>query len=157
MSLYQNLTSKERFEVEADVMRSLKSSGLAYLLCVTLGVFGAHRLYLRRYLSGGAMLLGTLITIASWFFVGFRIGLIPGLELLALIDLFFIPKILANNEEEVRKTAVERVLGERDSEDLDGDIPLSLGGPKTIATKPRGPQRRRELLIRGGSRMLKES
>jgi TM2 domain-containing membrane protein YozV len=32
----------------------------AMLLCMLLGVFGAHRLYLGKYISGGIMLLLTL-------------------------------------------------------------------------------------------------
>ena len=70
-----------------------KSALVAYLLWLFLGWLGAHRFYLRRYLSGFIMFVlwavGTLLTI---IFVGYLVLAIP--VLVWLIDLFLIPGIV---------------------------------------------------------------
>ena len=65
-----------------------KSAGVAYLLCIFLGGFGAHRFYLGRTASGvGQLALGLL----GW--ITFFITWIP-LGIWLIIDLFLIPGII---------------------------------------------------------------
>lgn len=151
MSLYSLLTPKERFRVEAEVSRSAKNAGRAYLLALLLGAFGAHRIYLGRYATGGFMLLGGVGTVGSWFFGGFSMGAIPGLELWAIIDMLFIQKMLDRQQGELRAKVIERVLGDRgpggEGDDGVPEIPL-----RPVRRAPVRPK----LEIRGGGRILKE-
>jgi TM2 domain-containing membrane protein YozV len=62
-----------------------KNAAAAYLLCIFLGAFGAHRFYLGRNGSGLAMLLITVLSLG--------IGLIVT-AVWALVDLFLIGGIL---------------------------------------------------------------
>lgn len=67
-----------------------KSAVVAYLLWFFLGWLGAHRFYLRRYLSGLIMFalwaVGTLLTVV---FVGYIVLAVP--VFVWLVDLFLIP------------------------------------------------------------------
>lgn len=58
------MSDEKRLYVESRISNEKKSALVAYLLWFFLGLFGAHRLYLRRYASGVAqfslMLIGTL-------------------------------------------------------------------------------------------------
>lgn len=64
-----------------------KSTGVAYLLWLFLGSFGAHRFYLGATATGGIqlmlLLLGWLPLFVGWMFLGIWL----------LIDLFLIPGI----------------------------------------------------------------
>lgn len=62
-----------------------KSAGVAYLLCLFFGGFGAHRFYLGSKL-GGAVQLG--LWVAGW--VTLFLAWIP-LGIWVLVDLFLIP------------------------------------------------------------------
>jgi TM2 domain-containing membrane protein YozV len=69
-----------------------KSTGVAYLLWIFLGTFGAHRFYLGR--TGSAafqLILGVLGWFTIWFVVGLIFWLPLGIWL--LVDLFLIPGI----------------------------------------------------------------
>ena len=67
-----------------------KSQGVAYLLLIFLGAFGAHRFYLGRVGSGiGQLVLGLL------GFVTFAIAWTP-LVIWLIVDLFLIPDIARN-------------------------------------------------------------
>ena len=67
-----------------------RSDVVAYLLWFFLGLFGAHRFYLRLYVSGAVLLFITLLAIAlKIVLVGFIIILIP--LVWWIVDLFLIP------------------------------------------------------------------
>ena len=74
-----------------------KSIPVAYLLWVLLGTFGAHRLYLKRYATGTALLTAALSSflLMSGVFgetparIGYATVWIP--MVWALVDLFLIP------------------------------------------------------------------
>lgn len=159
MSLYSQLTPKERFRVEADVARHAKNAGRAYFLALALGAFGAHRLYLGRYATGGAMLLGGLVTVGSWAFGEFSMGAIPGLEIWALVDMLFIQKMLDRQQGELRAKVVERVLGARDVGDVETapSVPREKRPPKTLELTPRPRGTGPTLGIRGGHHRFGEN
>ena len=69
-----------------------KSTGVAYLLWFFFGMFGAHRFYLGRSGSGGAILALTLVSILLMAaVVGFVTIFIP--IIWVFIDLFTIPNM----------------------------------------------------------------
>jgi TM2 domain-containing membrane protein YozV len=77
------LTTERMMLIEQRIANDKPSTGAAYLLCIFLGVFGVHRLYLGRTGSGIVMLiLG--ITIIGMIVTG----------IWAFIDLFLIPGII---------------------------------------------------------------
>lgn len=69
-----------------------KSMGVAYLLWIFLGSFGAHRFYLGRTGSGAFQLV---LGVLGWFTIWFAVGLIFWIPLgiWLLVDLFLIPGI----------------------------------------------------------------
>ena len=83
-----------------------KSSGTAYLLCIFLGMFGAHRFYLGETGTGAALLA---ITICSFFLIfAFFIGLLTiWISVIwVTIDLFLIPGMIRT-----KNTALAHQLG----------------------------------------------
>jgi TM2 domain-containing membrane protein YozV len=67
-----------------------RSAGIAYLLWFLLGSLGAHRFYLKRYGSGAAILIITLLSIPlSMVGVGMFGFFVVGLWV--FVDLFLIP------------------------------------------------------------------
>jgi TM2 domain-containing membrane protein YozV len=70
-----------------------KRLGVAYVLCVALGLLGAHRFYLGRYGPGVAYALLTVVGLASasWG-IGFLFGAL--VILLVLLDLFRLPGLV---------------------------------------------------------------
>ncbi len=69
---------------------SPKSLALTYLLCVLLGLFGAHKWYLGHRSAGALYLVLTVVGLASasWG-IGFVFGAL--VVLLCLLDLLLIP------------------------------------------------------------------
>jgi TM2 domain-containing membrane protein YozV len=67
-----------------------KSLGLAYVMCILLGLLGAHRFYLGHHGSGTVYAMLTVVGLASasWG-IGFLFGAL--VILLLLIDLFRLP------------------------------------------------------------------
>ena len=65
-----------------------KSAGVAYLLCVFLGGFGAHRFYLGRSGSAAAPLVLWLLGWVSFFLLWIPLGI------WLFVDLFLIPGII---------------------------------------------------------------
>lgn len=68
--------------IEQRLTNSKPSAGVAYLLLIFLGLFGAHRFYLGRTGSAVAQLLLTISVIGfviSWFWVFIDLFLIPGM------------------------------------------------------------------------------
>nr|WP_247714360.1 TM2 domain-containing protein [Qipengyuania aerophila] len=68
-----------------------KSTGVAYLLCIFLGGFGAHRFYLGRTGTGAVQLVLWLLGWATLFIAWIPLGI------WIIVDLFLIPG-LARNE-----------------------------------------------------------
>ena len=86
------LTDTQRMLIEQRVGNDKPSTGVAYLLCLFLGAFGAHRLYLGEKGTGIVMLiLG--IAFIGLFITG------PW----AFIDLFSIPGIIRGKTDGLRQ------------------------------------------------------
>lgn len=86
------LSDTQRMLIEQRVANEKPSTGAAYLLCLFLGAFGVHRLYLGERGTGILMLvLG--VTIIGLFITG------PW----AFIDLFLIPSIIRKRVDETRQ------------------------------------------------------
>lgn len=88
--------------IEHRVANDARSPLVAYLLALLLWGFGAHRMYLGRWVSGLVMLflwgLGWLLTpvLIGWPLVGL-------VCLWALIDLFLIPGMIQDDKDEIRR------------------------------------------------------
>lgn len=93
--------------VEQRVANEAKSPFVAYLLAILLWGFGAHRLYLGRYMSGLVMLAMWGI---GWLTAPILIGWLP-IALVAVwmvIDLFLIPGMIREDQAVIR----QRLLSE---------------------------------------------
>ncbi|TCD04352.1 TM2 domain-containing protein [Erythrobacteraceae bacterium CFH 75059] len=86
------MSESRKLLIEQRVTNEKPSVGVAYLLCVFLGMFGAHRLYLGEKGTGIIMLL-LGVTLIGLFVTVFW----------ALIDLFLIPSIMRRRIEETRQ------------------------------------------------------
>lgn len=93
------LSDSQRMLIEQRISNDKPSSGVAYLLCIFLGSFGAHRFYLGRKGSAIAML------ILSITFFGL---LISGPW--AIIDLFLIPSIIREKVDAMRQQMLLDVI-----------------------------------------------
>lgn len=83
-----------------------KSTGVAYLLLIFLGTFGAHRFYMGRTGSAIAILVLTLLTITTWWFgLGLITSLVVGLWV--FVDLF----LTAGWVREYNNTLINRLSG----------------------------------------------
>tara|TARA_Y100001001_G_C7839467_1_gene250082 strand:+ start:149 stop:448 length:300 start_codon:yes stop_codon:yes gene_type:complete len=67
-----------------------KSTGVAYLLCIFLGGFGAHRFYLGRTGTGAVQLVLWLLGWATLFIAWIPLGI------WIIVDLFLIPGMARN-------------------------------------------------------------
>lgn len=85
--------------VESYINNRKKSGVVAYVLWFFLGMFGAHRFYMGRTISGIFMLFLTLLF--SWW----TFSLIPGIWV--FIDLFLISRWLRQDKEKLRLEALE--------------------------------------------------
>lgn len=95
------LSTQEQMLVEQRVTNEAKSAGVAYLLLIFFGGFGAHRFYLGK--------TGTAIAMLIMFILGWlTLALVVGIFLLAivgiwcLVDLFLIPGIVQQHKDSVR-------------------------------------------------------
>lgn len=86
------LTDTQKMLIEQRVANDKPSAGVAYLLCIFLGAFGAHRLYMGEKGTGIVML------ILGFTFVGLVITA-PW----AFIDLFLIPGIIRGKTDGMRQ------------------------------------------------------
>jgi len=97
------LSTPEQMLIEQRVTNAAKSSGVAYILCLFLGGFGAHRFYLGHPTSGmamlGLMVLGVGLAqfpVGALFFITGVIWIIN--------DLFLIPRMVQNQTNAFRES-----------------------------------------------------
>ena len=92
MQQRSRLSDTQKMLIEQRITNEKPSTGTAYLLCIFLGAFGIHRLYLGEKGTGIVMLiLG--ITIIGLIITGFW----------AFIDLFLIPSIIQKRIDGLRQ------------------------------------------------------
>ena len=96
------MSSTRELVIEQRVANEAKSPFVAYRLAILLWGWGAHRLYLGRYMSGLVMLAMWGI---GWLTAPILIGWLP-LALVALwmvIDLFLIPGMIREDRAVIRQ------------------------------------------------------
>lgn len=97
-----NLSNEEQLLVNSEVQKRGKNIVAAYLLCIFLGDLGIHRFYLGRKGSAIAQLILT-ITI---------IGLVVS-AVWKIVDLFLIPGIVRENNDQLEKVISEEIISKR--------------------------------------------
>lgn len=97
--------------IEQRLSNDRKSAGIAYALWFFLGLFGAHRFYLGRTGSGVAMVILTILGIATAvFIVGMLI--IGAVAIWSIVDAFLIPGWIESETKQRRRIITdELVLG----------------------------------------------
>lgn len=85
------LSLQERIRIDYRVCALRPHKVTAYILCVLLGVLGAHRFYLGERQTGTVM-----------FVLGITIIGLPVTALWAVTDLFRIPGMIRRRDEEIR-------------------------------------------------------
>ncbi|SET14031.1 TM2 domain-containing protein [Paracoccus homiensis] len=96
------MSSTRELVIEQRVANEAKSPFVAYLLAILLWGFGAHRLYLGRYMSGLVMLAMWGL---GWLTAPILIGWLP-IALVAMwmvIDLFLIPGMIREDRAVIRQ------------------------------------------------------
>jgi TM2 domain-containing membrane protein YozV len=86
------LSLQEKMRIDFQVVAQRPSKLAAYLLCVFLGVLGAHRFYLGERKTATAMLA-----------IGITIIGLPITAVWAITDLFRIPAMIRQRDEETRE------------------------------------------------------
>lgn len=86
------ISTQDKILIEQRITNDKPSTGVAYLLAIFLGVFGAHRFYLGRAGTGVIMLLLTLTVF------GLAIT-----SIWTLIDLFLIPGMIRSKVDMLRQ------------------------------------------------------
>lgn len=71
IKLRNNLSQEEKNTFKIIYHKRKKRVGLAYLFLLITGVFGGHRFYIHKYLSGALMIALFIISIMTHFGVGF--------------------------------------------------------------------------------------
>lgn len=103
------LKTEDKILIEQRVSNEAKSTGVAYLLLIFLGGFGAHRFYLGATGTAVAMLLLFILGWATTFiFIGFILLAIWGIWW--FIDLFLIPGMVSSQKEAVRARLTSQAL-----------------------------------------------
>ncbi|MDB6176066.1 TM2 domain-containing protein [Paracoccus sp. Z330] len=106
------MSIEQQLLIEQRVANESKSPFVAYLLAILLWGFGAHRLYLGRYMSGIIMLALWGI---GWLTAPILIGWIP-IALVcvwAVIDLFLIPAMIREDQAMLRQQLSAEFFGGR--------------------------------------------
>lgn len=88
--------------IEQRVANDAKSPLVAYLLAIFLWGFGAHRMYLGRWVSGFAMLA---LSGLGWLTAPILIGwpLLGLVWIWAVVDLFLIPGMIQDDKDDIRR------------------------------------------------------
>lgn len=102
------MDTQQQILIEQRISNEKKSTGVAYLLWIFLGGFGAHRFYLGKVGSGVAQLIlimGGLLL--STILIGIPMVIAGGIWL--LIDLFLITGIISQDIQRIREKAVQEI------------------------------------------------
>jgi TM2 domain-containing membrane protein YozV len=92
---------QQRLLIEMRVNSQRPSTAAAFLLCLFLGGFGAHRVYLGERGTGLVMLV-----------LGITVIGLPVTLVWAIVDLFLIPGIIRRRTEETRARLMAEALAE---------------------------------------------
>ncbi|WP_239748780.1 MULTISPECIES: TM2 domain-containing protein [unclassified Mammaliicoccus] len=92
---------EEKTYIESQVANKGKKTGIAYILLILLGGFGAHRFYLEKIGSAVGLLLLTLLTGWMTFFIPSLIWII--------VDACLIPGYINENNEKIRREATNEI------------------------------------------------
>jgi TM2 domain-containing membrane protein YozV len=93
---------QQQILIEQRINNDAKSPVAAYLLCLFLGCFGAHRIYLGRTGSGVAMLIMSLAGIGLFFLIA-PLALLFVTGIWAFVDLFLIGGIIRDDKDAIRQ------------------------------------------------------
>lgn len=102
------MDTQQQILIEQRISNEKKPTGVAYLLWIFLGGFGAHRFYLGKVGSGVAQLIlimGGLLL--STILIGIPMVIAGGIWL--LIDLFLITGIISQDIQRIREKAVQEI------------------------------------------------
>ncbi|HEY1612160.1 MAG TPA: TM2 domain-containing protein [Rhizomicrobium sp.] len=111
------LDIQQQILIEQRISNLKPSAGVAYVLAIFLGVFGAHRFYLKRTGSAVAMLLLSITLL----------GLVVT-SIWTLVDLFLIPGMIREDIDRLRQQlTLEVTSGSRDT--TPQGAPSPAGGP----------------------------
>lgn len=105
------LKTEDKILIEQRVANEAKSAGVAYLLLVFLGGFGAHRFYLGAIGTAVAMLL---LFVLGWVTTFFLIGwfLLAAWAIWWFVDLFLIPGMVSADKESIRARLTSQSLSD---------------------------------------------
>lgn len=97
------LSTSEQMLIEQRVTNEAKSSRVAYILCLFLGGFGAHRFYIGHPASGLAMVVLMVLGVGL---AQFRVGALFSVTgvIWVINDLFLIPRMVQNQTNEFRES-----------------------------------------------------
>lgn len=109
---YNKLTNEEKIVVNSEVSKNGKNIVVAFLLTLFVGTLGIHRLYLNKNGTGIALASMTIVGwLTSWLIVGLIPLAITGTW--AFIDLFFVPKMVREDNEKLEEKYAEKLILER--------------------------------------------
>lgn len=102
--LRSQLSNEEFLVVNSEIERRKKSTAVAYLLCIFLGAFGAHRYYMNKTGSAIAMTLITVLTLGFGVFIT---------GIWELVDLFLIVGWLQEDQRGLENSIAQEILSRR--------------------------------------------
>lgn len=96
------LTTEQMTLVETRVTNDAKSMGVAYILAIFLGGFGAHRFYLGRT---GTAVVQLALFVLGWLTLALVVGafLLVAVGIWLVIDLFLIPGMINSDKIALRE------------------------------------------------------
>lgn len=107
-----SISTEQQMLVEQRVSNDKKSVGVAYLLWIFVGMFGAHRFYVGKVGSGFVLIglwFGGILFLSSDSLLGPIMLIIAGIWL--LLDLFIIPSLVSSNTNQLRGKITLEVIG----------------------------------------------